>query len=327
MADITSIKPSGIYNPANPDLNIVVLPNCNAPERCAFWLGPLIGQENIGCGIYVLKFMGEIDPENEKKGFMEAKLSGIGTPFNDIIDWFNKKLIASGKNEDASYYYNIIEFILDISNLENLSLFFELLYNHLPINTCTIVKLNRHPDTLIRKRMTGMDLTPGHYVLISKDKDGILRTYEPIYSKPGDCKSFPYKGFISSNFFKSYQKQGYISASLLIMQRTRKNIIEDHDIKMSDVNITKHEDDIDMSSQIGGNSNDIQQFFSMPEDTIDNLIEDIKNSTICIKDKKGGRKKKTKKNKSYRKKIYKNNKNKSYRKKKYKKSKTNKKSK
>lgn len=67
MADITSIEPSGVFNPENPDLNIVVLPNCNAPIKCASWLGPLFGQQDIGCGINVLSFMGEIDPDNAKK--------------------------------------------------------------------------------------------------------------------------------------------------------------------------------------------------------------------------------------------------------------------
>lgn len=239
----------------------------------------------------------------QKKGLMEARKSGIGTPFSDIVDWFNKKLIASGKNEDDTYHYNIIEVLSDISVIENLSLFFELLYNHLPINTCTIIKLNRHPDRLIRKKMTGMDLTPGHYVLISKDKDGILRTYEPIYSKPDDCKSFPYKGVISQKFFMTYQRQGYINASLLVMHRIPKD------------------DDIFMKGQTGGNENDKKKYFSMPDDTIDILIEDIKKSTICIKDKTGGKKKKT-----YKKKVIKkiNHKTKKSYKKKHRKNKTKK---
>lgn len=254
-------------------VRLVVLPNCNAELRCAYWLGALNGQQRVGCGINVLRFMSEIDEPNAQVGLTQALTSGQGTPFSDMVNWFNAKLINAGKSHYRNEKYSIIERQYKIDSIPNLTHYFNILDYNLPLNSCTIVKLNRDPDPIKRP----VRATPGHYVLVSKDATGKIWTYEPYLSKPGDCNRREYKGTVSPGFFKAYDSQGYITASLLLIYRTIVVIGgESAEIKTPD-----------SSSFI---PNDAP--FLMPEDTIQNLITDINNSTEC---KMGSTKGKTKK--------------------------------
>ena len=182
--------------------SIAILPACDADIRCKMWLGPLNQIGNIGCGINILGFMGEIDWDNAQKGIGEA--SNGGTPFQHIVNWFNLKSTTIGLNKQ----YREKKYPID--SMKGLDDFFQDVKSKLPHNSCVLVKLNRNDDATQRPR----GLTPGHYILLHKDSEGVLHTYEPIYSRPGDCKTRKFKG-VSPNFFNSYQAQGYISASIL----------------------------------------------------------------------------------------------------------------
>ena len=199
--DSTKVIPEP--NAPNVNIALAILPNCEASTRCISWLGPLMQQNNIGCGINVLAFMGEVDPVNATTGVTLARTSGQGTPFSLIVDWFNRKPIG--------FQYVFYEAVYEINTKLSLEVFFNNIKLALPNNSCTIVKLNRNVDP--RRRPPG--LTPGHYILLSKEDDGEVWTFEPIYSTPGDCNKRQYKG-VSDNFFRAYQRQGYETVSVLM---------------------------------------------------------------------------------------------------------------
>lgn len=279
----TQIVGSPIVNFDNTQ-SLVILPNCNAEIRCAYWLGALNGVTNIGCGINVLRFISEIDESNAQAGLQQA-ITGQGTPFSVIVDWFNKKIYNSGLYIHNYEMYQIHETRLDINSKNNLAIYFNILNTYLPLNSCTIVKLNRNDNPLLRP----VNTTPGHYVLISKDMTGNLWTYEPILSVSGNCNKRKFNGTVSDNFFSAYQNEGYISASLLAITR--------------------------FVGRGGGenteNISENEKQFLMPQNTIDEFITDIKGSIECKKS--GGKTKKKRRNK---KRL--NNKNKkSYKKYKY----------
>ena len=184
---------------------LAVLPNCNAETRCKNWPGALLGNTRIGCGINVLYFMGQIDNVNTLNGLKLAAESGEGTPFSSIVKWFN------WKNPNKANV-NYIEQQHPINTVETLKTFYDYLYMIMPNNTCCLAKLNRNIHTA-----RAVNLTPGHYVLVSKESNGQLFTYEPIYSTREKCNKREYKGSVSPNFFKAYSDQHYISCSVLFI--------------------------------------------------------------------------------------------------------------
>ena len=250
----TNIQPSPIISKFDNTETLVILPNCDADTRCAYWLGALNGINYIGCGINVLRFMSEIDETNANIGLQQAIDTRLGTPFSIIGDWFIKKLYNSGKDEYNNVNYKIFETKIDINSKNNLSYYFDVLNSYLPVNSCTIVKLNRNNYELLNR-------TPGHYVLMSKDMAGDLWTYEPLTSYTGHCDKRKYNGTVSDNFFKVYQNEGYDNVSLLMMKATI----------------------------MGGGKNESKNNFLMPEDTIGDFIKDIQKSIECNKKQKGGK--------------------------------------
>ena len=214
----------------NPNHRLYVLDNCEAEERCGFWLGALDGGTRVGCGINVLRFMSEICETQARRGKCLAE-QGEGTPFEFIVDWFNYKLNMSKMDHavinNIGYRFEVIEIKFDISRKDNLAEFFDGLRKHLLSNTCIIVKLNRPDDKKARTMSNGKILTPGHYVLISKHSDQTLWTYEPYISTPSKCDKREYKG-VNDKFFNAYQRQLYNSASILGI-----NIIKEGPVKIS----------------------------------------------------------------------------------------------
>ena len=91
MAMATKIRRTTKPNALNAQQRILILPNCNAAAKCPRWLGALNNVKTIGCGINALMFLGEIDEPNAQKGFNHAS-QGKGTPFSDIVKWFDNKV-------------------------------------------------------------------------------------------------------------------------------------------------------------------------------------------------------------------------------------------
>ena len=287
---------------------LVLLPNCNADERCKAWLGALNGQTNIGCGINVLRFMGEIDEPNAQHGLVQA-MGGQGTPFTDVVNWFNKKINKFGNNNTV-----IQEVILNIDSKENLTAYFNILIQNLTLNSCTIVKLNRNSDPRYRPANT----TPGHYVLMTKDSNGDILTYEPIFSGPSKCDSRKYKG-VSDNFVNTYKTQGYITASLLgIIPKIRPQIpLKKKPIYQYQYQNTNDEGKMDIVEETpptlqptlqlntnsdgsmiidGGGYDEEQNIFLMPDDTLSELAKDIDASVVCKNPNSGGKTRKKRRN-------------------------------
>jgi len=176
---------------------LAVLPNCNAVHRCNVWKGPLDKNAMVGCMVNILRFIGEMDDETAKYEFQKA-VHLQETPFARVINHLN-----NSKN-------TFKEKTIPIHTKEYLALFFDTMENVLPLNSCIIVRLNRDKKT---------SYTPSHSILLTKDKKGILWTYEPYESMDGKCSKRRYKG-VSDNFFNSYQKYHYVSASILTIKRS-----------------------------------------------------------------------------------------------------------
>ena len=263
----TKIRPSSIQNPINNSTRLVILPNCNAENRCKNWLGPLNGETRRGCGINVLKFMSEIDELNANRGLKHAIEKGIGTPFSFIVDWFNLKLKNTGLSKNGEFI--ITENSGSIGSKTKLTEFFKMLEYNLTPNSCTIVKLNRDPDP--KKRG---NLTPGHYVLISKDNKGEIWTYDPLLSTPNNCERKKYKG-VSDNFFTAYKNQGYISVSLLALNQTR--ITVPMDIVTEEERITIPTDAVSEKDRITVPMDVVneEEIFLMPVNIMNEFIETI----------------------------------------------------
>jgi hypothetical protein len=234
------------------DFSLAVLPNCNASIKCNdLWVSALNNNTNIGCGINILVFMSEINDDNANIGLTQAAHSGEGTAFHYIVDWFNKKIQSINQNTSKIF----VEKQRDISTIEGLSGFFNLMTYFLVPNSCTIVKLNRNENPNLRP----YNSTPGHYVLLSKEYNGDIITYEPIYSRRGACNSRTYKGTVSPNFFKTFIEQGYISASLLGVVNNPL---------------------LNQDRYVGGNKISNGTFL-IPESIMNTFINDIQHATKC----------------------------------------------
>jgi len=180
--------------------------NCNASKRCARWLGPLDGNDRIGCGLNILRFLNLMDDNNARKYLKEAEENdGMGTPFSIIEYWINEKI-----NDPGRYTKIVYEKKKDISSREKLSLFFHNLNIEMEDNSCMIALFNRDPD--IEDKLNS---TAGHYVLFSK-KDGILQIYEHLNSNYENCNVINYNDKLSENFLKTYK--GFESVSILFIK-------------------------------------------------------------------------------------------------------------
>jgi hypothetical protein len=197
---------------------LAILPECNAPERCAQWLGAINGNTHIGCAINVLKFMGEIDETQSAIAVQQAEAQG-GTPFNQIVQWFNNK---SGFTEDGDKYFK--ETSMLITRPRALTAYFNLLIDKMPDNSCAIVRLTRNENETKRPRYPPLPndssikyLTFGHYVLMSKEADDKLWTYDPLMSTTEKCHKRQFIGITDKLWEAYYDTQKYETVSLLTL--------------------------------------------------------------------------------------------------------------
>ena len=203
----TKIRYTTAPNALNAQQRILILPNCNAAAKCPRWLGALNNVTTIGCGINALMFMDEIDEQNAQKGFNHAS-QGKGTPFSDIVKWFDNKVkTLPGAHPSVS----VKEIKYSIGTKEHLEGFFRTVFIEMPENSCIIVKYNR-PDKFLQHN----NLTPGHYVVLSKEVNKLF-TYEPLTSTWNNCNKRELKNLtVSDNFFNVMSvANGYDTASIL----------------------------------------------------------------------------------------------------------------
>ena len=214
-------------------LRLAVLQDCNPAKRVASWTGALQGNQRIGCGINALTFLGEISAATatQEVSNLASCPDSQGTPFAQIVEWFNKR-----QNQSNPLYYQEFSFVITTGTTKAPSTaspatsgaaiaeqgslanrgtpedgmralygFFSQLQAEMPNNSCTIVKLNRSPDVA-----RSLGLTPGHTVVIAKADDGTLSTIDPQ-----QLSVMPFKGRVSAGFYNAYVSQGYSTASVV----------------------------------------------------------------------------------------------------------------
>jgi len=143
---------------------LLVFPNCNAKEKMNIdrtkieiknenneivkW-EPLSDNTSIGSGINSLTFLGVFTREIGLK--LTKNISFTATSFAEIIYLLN---------EIGHKPQKLKEYITDVTTIEKLTDFLNILFSEIPENTCVIAKLN-HPANGL-----------GHTVIFSKQKDG-----------------------------------------------------------------------------------------------------------------------------------------------------------
>ena len=204
---------------------LAVLPDCQAKERVEQWRGTLLGDKSIGCAINSLAFLSELDTNMaiQKVRQLGQCATRMGTPFSDVVDWFNKRQdpeqpllfqearfkLTDGKpvpNQTPPVTSGTLAPESDQTTsggMHALFGFYAAMESELPNDACTVVKMNRPEGTT--------DLTPGHTVVIAKNKEGQLATIDPQ-----QLTVTPFKGRVSAAFYNAFVAQRYISVSVAI---------------------------------------------------------------------------------------------------------------
>ena len=165
MTELTFIPPESDYmtymEKGIPTKTLCSIRNANIYTRMTRWKGCLPGTFHKGCAINSLVFIGEM---STKRGCEESikVLKTNGTPFQNIIDWFDVKFNKSDVNKKYK------EVIYPLNQI------LELFMNELPLDSCTIVKLNRNPENA---RIH--NLCTGHTIVIGKDVNNQIWFIDP----------------------------------------------------------------------------------------------------------------------------------------------------
>ena len=275
--DGTHLRMNAILRDEN-NAAFLVLPDCNAEERCRLWQGFMRPQSGVnrGCGFNSLRFMSEIDNTNTEV-VLQSMENGMefenGLPFSYLVELFNGFVRNTDQQYfEASdgYYYNIEEHKFAINGRDNIVDFFENLNQLMPENSCILVRFNRSDNHLEHH------LTSGHYSVITKFQ-GHLITIEPHTSNPNTCEFYTYNGNPSDNFVRTWTRELYVTASVLIIHYYPED-------------------------QNGGGEEKekikINRVVFIPKKLIDRIENALKNSMECKKESNiGGKKRKSKKNK------------------------------
>lgn len=175
--------------------NLLVFSNCFGNSRLNEWNnsgGTLLGNKSIGCGINTLCFLGIFTKELGEH--LVRNILPNGTTFLEMIYYLNE--LNGSTTIYTEHVYNITT-VNDITNILNL------IYQTMPDNSCTIVKLNRSTNML------------GHTLVFSKENN-ILYTIDPQAMKK-------WKRTDESsdlNIFTAWNAESYISLSLVFDSET-----------------------------------------------------------------------------------------------------------
>jgi len=188
--------------------NIVTVGRCNDASRFQAWSkeGPLNNDKSIGCGINALTYLMVYDyAEGEKKALQVNRSEG--TTFMEIMQEVSRK--ANIK---------IQEVLMDVSTMSNLQGLEQVLRQHLPNNSCTIVKWNRFAKEI--RPASCRNFTPGHTQVLSKDSEGRLWIVDP---QQGTRRQWIDSAML---FNKVVNKNCYKNVSLLFDLTQGNSIIE-----------------------------------------------------------------------------------------------------
>jgi hypothetical protein len=176
-------------------------------------LNPLNGQTGMGCGINVLYSLDLIDENKWAREIQEVNRNpnGPGTTFRDMlaffnnVDFINKNVglpLWGNYNFRDMYVLHSFEYKFDTTTPANLGFFFDFLKKCMSKNSGVIARHNRH-----------IHLQPniaGHWVIIYKDNNGDIYTYDP--SLTGFYK---FNDEITKKYFDAYRGQNYVSVSIM----------------------------------------------------------------------------------------------------------------
>jgi hypothetical protein len=196
--------------------------NCNPVERYNKWIadgGVLKGDKTIGCGVNTLAFLDVLLRKDAEDlvGYLRAKKAAEkwterkckGTSFKELIDYvyaWNEYNAPGTLRREA-----ITEQVHPFGTLDEFTLVLNLIENHLPANSCTIVKFNSKADPEM-----------GHTIVFSKDASGTLITIDPQQeggprARPSECGvKLAEPCSFDTAFFNLYSKY-YESASLMVL--------------------------------------------------------------------------------------------------------------
>ena len=176
-------------------------------------LNPLNGQTGMGCGINVLYSLGLIKQDKWARETQEVNRTpnGPGTTFRDMLAFFNNVEFGE-KNVGLSlwgdydfrnrYILHSFEYKFDTRTADNLGFFFDFLKKCMYNNSGVIARHNRH-----RHFQSNI---AGHWVIIYKDNNGDIYTYDPT------LRGFHlFQGTIKKKYFDAYTAQEYVSVSIM----------------------------------------------------------------------------------------------------------------
>ena len=217
------------------DKKLVVLENCNARAKAKAWPRCLNNPEQakrIGCGVNAFVFLETLSRElgereqnklDQKDVAQQARRQlRDASPFSEIIWWFNNKFPSDDGQKvnvmegtwsfGSSFYRHTGDKILAMERFAN---FYKFLLAYMPINSCILVRFNRPEGAAVK-----LNLTSGHWVVISKERKGenyTLVTYEPAV---GGRKEMNRRTGPTKNFYEAMiDTQKYESASFMIVGR------------------------------------------------------------------------------------------------------------
>jgi hypothetical protein len=190
------------------------LPNIDVlDERICKVLNPLNGENGMGCGINVLYSLGLIDENKRAREIQEVNRNpnGPGTTFRDMLAFFNNVDFIN-KNVGLplwgdydfrnGYILHSFEYKFDTTTAANLGFFFDFLKKCMSTNSGVIARHNRY-----RPFQSNI---AGHWIIIYKDNNGDIYTYDPTLSS-----FYKFEGWIEKKYFDAYRRQEYVSVSIM----------------------------------------------------------------------------------------------------------------
>jgi len=182
---------------------LFVFTNCNPEDRFQKWLeqgeggegGLCKGEKRIGCAINVLAFLGWMTRE-EGESQVQARVAALETgeyprtTFDEILGFLGSRLPS----------FDLREVVFQLPELSSM---LNALEEIMKPGECTIVRFNRVDDV-------------GHAILIGKNADGVLATYDPQTSK---ARARTEKDTFDAGLLGFFDRGGYTTVSLVFTRK------------------------------------------------------------------------------------------------------------
>ncbi len=180
----------------------------------------LKGTQMRGCGLNALAFLTEMSVT--KAEGLVPYLGNLGTPFEDIVNWFNNKSIAGPIEKSLYFYkktYNIV-YPGEESNLDDVHVktiikdrilkAYNDIFNQMSNDSTTLIKYERNQAELT---LHGVNLTPGHTAILGRQRDQLYTADPQQISPPKILKldaisDNAYNAIVKTNFYRTFNLIG-----------------------------------------------------------------------------------------------------------------------